>query len=499
MTPAEIITALGARVPMSRGDASDDSRHRTIDATIGWSYELLFERPRRLFHRLGVMSGRFSFDDVLSVCATEPFSPETTRDWLSSLVDQSLVMAETIGTRTRYRLLETIRSFALARLGGDEPEVRRRHAQHFARLAEVEAARLLTPEETDAVAELSYAYDNLRSAIGWAMETGDVETASRIVASIPDWGYWRSNNELSRWAQWVWEATTPGDPRWRAVCGSAARGAWREGRFEDAVRFGSAATGIAGIVISRSGHPDDAIADIALYRGDAPAALVHYTGVAAAAAEHGDLAREVWATYYVAVINAVLRRPSEAIEAATKALAGARETGNPTALAFALYANALAVKHRSPAEAVAMFEEAVRMADSVGNDWFGGIARMELASTKARHGDLRGGFQDFIGVIDRWHRVGDNTQLRLAWRYLVSALADVGLADEAAILAGALLTNPRSVLTHPHRQLLDELSGVLGAAEYTRLTVRGSVMSEPELVVSCLAAIDRAQHMRQDS
>ena len=98
MTPAEIITALGARVQMSRANASDDSRHRTIDATIGWSYELLFERPRRLFHRLGVMSGRFSFDDVLSVCATEPFSAETTRDWLSSLVDQSLVMAETIGT-----------------------------------------------------------------------------------------------------------------------------------------------------------------------------------------------------------------------------------------------------------------------------------------------------------------------------------------------------------------------------------------------------------------
>jgi predicted ATPase/DNA-binding SARP family transcriptional activator len=499
MTPAEILATLGSRVQMSRGGSFDDPRHATLDATIGWSYELLSEEQRGLFVRLGVMSGRFLFDDVLAVCVSEPVSPEAVRDWLSSLVDQSLVMAETSGTWTRYRLLETIRRFALAHFGDDEPEVRRRHAQYFARLAEFQAARLLTREEGDAFAELSSSHDNLRSAIGWAMETGDVETASRIVASIPDWGYWRSRDELSRWAEWVWETTTPSDPRWRAVCGSAARGAWRGGRFDDGIRFGSAGAGAAGTVVARSGHPDDVVADIALYRGDASAALAHYSRVAAEANEHGDLTREVWATYYVAVINAVLRRPIEAVEAATKALAIARETGNPTALSFCLYAKGLALKHRSPAEAVAMFEEAVRMADSVGNDWFGGIAGMELASTKAAHGDLDSGFHEFAGVIDHWYRVGDDTQLRLTWRYVVSALVDIGLPDEAAVLTGALLADIRSVLTHPHPRLVDGLSDVLGDAEYTRLTVRGSVMSVPELVVASLDAIDRAQHIRQDS
>ncbi|MEX0796355.1 MAG: hypothetical protein WD274_06645, partial [Acidimicrobiia bacterium] len=196
---------------------------------------------------------------------------------------------------------------------------------------------------------------------------------------------------------------------------------------------------------------------------------------------------------------AVLRRSPEAIEAATKALAGARETGNPTALVFSFYANGLAVKHRSPAEAAAMFEEAARMADSVGNDWFAGIARMELASTMATHGDLRSGLHEFTGVIDHWHRVGDDTQLRLTWRYLVSALADVGLPDDAAILTGALLTENRSVLTQPHPQLLDELLSVLGEAEYGRLTVRGSVMSVPEIVDASLQAIDRALGMPQIS
>ncbi|MEX1037736.1 MAG: BTAD domain-containing putative transcriptional regulator [Acidimicrobiia bacterium] len=492
MTPTEIIATLGSSLQKSRVDPADDVRHGTLDATIDWSYQLLAEEPRRLFHPLGVLSGRFLFEDVLEVCVTEPVPPETVREWLSILVDQSLVTAETSGTRTRYRLLETIRRFAVDRLGDAEPEVRRRHAWHFGRVAEVEAARLLTSEEGNASAELSLAYDNLRSAVGWAMKTGAVDTAARVVGSIADWGYWRSRYELSRWAQWVWETTTPDDPRWRAVCGSAARGAWLGGRFDDAVRFGNAGADAAGPVVARSGHPDDVVADVALYQGDAEAALEHYSRVASESSERGDITREVWATYYVAVISAVLRRPPEAKTAAAKALAGARRTGNPTALAFSLYASGLAVKHRSPAEATAMFEEAARMADSVGNDWFAVIARMELASTMATHGDLRSGLQEFIGVIDHWHRVGDDTQLRLTWRYLVIALAAIGLADEAATITGALLTKPRSVLTQPHQKLLDGLLGTLGEAEYGRLTVRGSIMSVTEMVDASLEAIDRA-------
>lgn len=211
------------------------------------------------------------------------------------------------------------------------------------------------------------------------------------------------------------------------------------------------------------------------------------------------MTREVWATFYLAVINSVLRRPAEAIEAAATALAIARQTGNPTALSFSLYANGLAAKHQSPAEAIAMFEAAVRMADSVGNDWFGGIARMELASTKAAHGDLLGGLREFPGVIDHWHRVGDDTQLRVTWRYLVSALVNVGLLGEATVLTGALLADTRSVLTHPHAGMVNDLLDVLGNAEYTRLTVRGSVMSVPELVADSLDAIDSAQHMYQEA
>jgi tetratricopeptide (TPR) repeat protein len=265
-----------------------------------------------------------------------------------------------------------------------------------------------------------------------------------------------------------------------------------ESQFDDAVTFAREAAAAEGVVPSMCGYPEDVLADIALYRGDAKFALLHYSRVAEAARGQGDLTREVWATYYVSVVNAVLGRSAEAADAAARALAGARETGTPTSLAFSLYANGLAVKHERPQEAGAMFEEAVRMADSVRNEWFGGIARMELASVNTAHGDVDEGFRDFDRVVDHWFRAADDTQLRHTWRYLTRALADVGLHDEAAVLVGALLANTDSTLAHPHRRVLDDIATALGDAQYRRLTIRGSIMSVPELVTVSLDAIDTA-------
>lgn len=498
MTPAEIVATLGSQVQLSRANSPDESRHATLSATIGWSYQLLGEEPRALLIHLGVMSGRFLFKDVLSVCAPGAESPDAVRQQLSVLVDQSLVMADTSGSQTRFRLLETIRRFAVNHLGEDESDVRNRHTVHFAKLAEIEAARLLTRDEGAAIVELSSAHDNIRSAINWAMETRDMDSASRIVAALPDDAYWRSRNEMVMWAQQVWQHMKPSDPLWRAVCGAAARGAWMEGRFDDALQFCREGADATGTVVSQCAHPEDVVADVALYRGDALTALEHWAAVASEAGERGDLTREVWATYYVAVTNTVLDHPAEATRAAARALSIAREMHNPTSLAFSLYASGLAIKHRAPAEAIAMFDEAVRMAESVGNDWFGGIARMELASVKTAHGDPNGGFRDFAAVIDHWHRAGDDTQLRHTWRYLVRALNGVDLNEEAAVLAGALIDDARFVLTHPRPRLLDHLREVLGNAEYMRFTVRGSIMSVPDLVITSLAAVDRAR-MRDEA
>jgi len=488
MTPGEILTTLDSGAQIAPESMADDPRHATLASTINWSYELLSPDERGLLDRLGVMSGTFLLEDVVAVCTSVGGDPDAVRACLSTLVEQSLVSADISGSRTRYRLLETIRRFALAQLGDGDADLRHRHARHYSQLAEFHARRLLTHEEADAFAELSAAHENIRQAVEWAMEANDVSTVSRIVASIPDWGYFRSHYELSRWAEWAWHRASPQDPLWRAVCGSAARGAWIGGRFSAATQFATAATEF-GPVIARSGDPDDVVADVALYCGDVESAFDHYWGIAGNSLDGSGLERRTWANFYVALISAVLGRSDDAVEAARRALDGAREIDNPSALAFSLYASALAVKHRSPTDAMAMFGEAIRTADSVGNDWIGGISRMELASTRTRYHDTRTGLIDFATVIDHWYRVGDDTQLRLTWRYLVSALIDAGSSKEAAILAGALLATDLPSLTHPNQRTQNTLKETLGRSQYARLKVQGSIMSVPDLVRVSLDAV----------
>jgi predicted ATPase/DNA-binding SARP family transcriptional activator len=488
MTPGEILATLDSGAEVSQESMADDSRHATLASTINWSYELLSPEERGLLDRLGVMSGTFLLEDVVAVCTSVGGDPGAVRACLSTLVEQSLVSADISESRTRYRLLETIRRFALAQLGDSDTHLRHRHARHYSQLAEFHARRLLTHEEADAFVELSAAHENIRQAVEWAMEVDDVAIVSRIVASVADWGYFRSHYELSRWAEWAWNQASPQDPLWRAVCGSAARGAWVGGRFSAAIQFATAATEL-GTVIARSGDPDDVVADVALYCGDVETALGHYCGIASSSLDRSDLERRTWANYYVALISTVLGQSNDAVEAARRALDGAREIGNPSALAFSMYASALAVKHRSPTDAMAMFGEAILTADSVGNDWIGGISRMELASTRTRYHDTRAGLIDFATVIDHWHRVGDDTQLRLTWRYLVSALIDAGSGKEAAILTGALLAADLPSLTHPNQRTQDTMDETLGRSQYARLKVQGSIMSVPDLVRLSLDAV----------
>ncbi|MFV1999662.1 MAG: hypothetical protein ACC654_04780, partial [Acidimicrobiia bacterium] len=139
----------------------------------------------------------------------------------------------------------------------------------------------------------------------------------------------------------------------------------------------------------------------------------------------------------------------------------------------------------------------VEMADSVRNEWVSGIARMELASVNATHGDIGEGFRDFARVVDHWFRAADDTQLRHTWRYLSRTLAEVGLHEEAAVLSGALLAQGDSGLVHPHHRVLEDITSALGDAQYRRLTISGSIMSVLELVTVSLDAIDRAIELHE--
>jgi DNA-binding CsgD family transcriptional regulator len=122
-------------------------------------------------------------------------------DQLALLVDKSLVTAENTNGRTRYRLLETVRQYAQEKLGesGEAEAVRSRHRDHYTSMA----ALLDAPESGDHQGRVEHAnqeMDNLRSAFGWSIETGDVASALEVACSLQP--LWLSRGRIQEGLAW---------------------------------------------------------------------------------------------------------------------------------------------------------------------------------------------------------------------------------------------------------------------------------------------------------
>jgi predicted ATPase/DNA-binding SARP family transcriptional activator len=184
LSPAEIADNLSDRFRFLRAwQRVANPRHRTLETTMDWSYDLLAEDEQRLLRALSVFAGGVTLDTIAAVC--HDGGELEALDVLGRLVDASLVRAEP-GARTRYRLLETVREYAAMKLpdGEEAQETRRRHAEHYLRLAEsanlsVESLGKGTQRPELAVAE----QHNLRAALDWAADN-DVELGLRLALAL---------------------------------------------------------------------------------------------------------------------------------------------------------------------------------------------------------------------------------------------------------------------------------------------------------------------------
>jgi hypothetical protein len=155
-------------------------RHQTLRATIDWSYQLLNEREKILFARLGAFVGGCTLEAAEGIGNSDDTLPLDVVDGIAELVDQSLLrQEEDPGGTPRFVMLETIREYALERLvaSDDEEATRRRHAEYYLALAERTAPALLGPEVAAWLARLEAEHDNLRAALGWAVGQGETALA----------------------------------------------------------------------------------------------------------------------------------------------------------------------------------------------------------------------------------------------------------------------------------------------------------------------------------
>jgi len=191
---------------LTAGSRTAIARHQTLRATIDWSYDLLTEQEQILLRRLSVFVGGFTLEAAEVVCS-QGMKGSDILDLLGRLVDKSLVIVETEDSEvseTRYRLLETIRQYALERLveTGEASVIRDRHLDFYLSLAEKSEPHI-GHESVIWINRLDKELDNIRAAMEWSTNSGKAVAALRMAGSLVYfWFYWfAGGNLLSEWQQ----------------------------------------------------------------------------------------------------------------------------------------------------------------------------------------------------------------------------------------------------------------------------------------------------------
>ena len=177
-------------------------RHRTLRATLDWSYELLSEAECALLRSLAIFAGPFTLEDAQAICVAS-----STAECLSELVHKSLVIAEPRDSATLYRLLETTRAYAFEKLkaSGELDGVARRHGAYYRDFFERIEAQWQVRPTAELHADYAWRRDNLRAALEWAFsDRGDASIARALtVAAVP---LWRQLASLGEWRQRIDQA-----------------------------------------------------------------------------------------------------------------------------------------------------------------------------------------------------------------------------------------------------------------------------------------------------
>ncbi len=216
---ADLLTRLDHRLPLLTGGSRDKpGRLQTMRNAIAWSYDLLTPREQRSFRRLAVFSGGCMLetaDQVLGDRHSEnrPWSDLAIFDDLGVLIDASLLQIEPTNTgAVRYRMLETIREFALDQLeaSGEAEALRRAHATTFLAFAKRHEYTTLLHDAGPELSLLEAEYANLRSALGWLDQAGEDAQLLQLATSMSL--FWSDHGHYREAQAWLGRALATAHP-----------------------------------------------------------------------------------------------------------------------------------------------------------------------------------------------------------------------------------------------------------------------------------------------
>lgn len=367
------------------GDRTVLPRQRTLRALIDWSYDLLPADERSLFHRLSVFAGGWALEAVEAVGSAAPIAVDDVLELLSRLVEKSLVVVEAGGGR--YRLLDTVRQYALEKLSasGEEEATRARHRDFFIDVAEKALPMISGPDQGKWLARQDLERENFSTALSFEDGSSNPQPALRLVdALVPYWvnrglmsvGLRATEDLLAR------RALASRSPMRARGLFCAGQISYYMGRYSEAIDFLAES-----LAIARESGDRKAIANVlqplgtaCLGEGALPAARRHLEEAYALAHELGDKRELAAAANALAMVHRLEGNLTRAESLYIDALALGRDRGDREVIAIILLNLAMVSIDLGATRAVrSMLLEVLDIAEDIGSK-HAGYSALEVCS-----------------------------------------------------------------------------------------------------------------------
>ncbi len=452
-------------LPMLTGGARDaPARQRSLRDTIAWSHDLLSPAEQTLFRRLGVFAGGWTLDAAEAIASID--GDLDVLAGLSSLADKSLVRLDESLMSSRYRMLETVREYALDRLLQNEEElaaIRRAHAMFFANLA-IAAESGLCSGVLAEISRVESDLDNLRATLSWLLDSGDADTALRVAGSLSE--YWTfAGGQFTEGFAWLERALSPG-----AAASPSSRAAGHYG-----------------------------IAMLALHQADLETARAAAAAGLALARSANDARRVSGNAFMLSSVEGAEGHHREAMSLALEAETVARAAGDVVWTGWALQILG-AEWHASGdlAGATIAFEEARDIFREIEGRWGEADTTERLAHTVRAQGDLRRAAALHARALMLRREIGAAVGIEDELIGIADLAREAGNLQAAAVLLGTADAYEDRYGYAPFRETPPireraetALREQLGAEAFARAREEGRSLSHDDAIAEALAIADK--------
>ena len=491
MSPSEIFGHLDARFRLLGGRAV--AKRQTLLGTVDWSYDLLDEGQRLLFNRLAFFQDGFSLEAARIVGVGVGVDEWDVIDIVDELVDKSMLIAELGPEAARYRMLETMREYGMAKANeaGEADEIRARLGRWALHYCETWGPKALGADERIAGSNLDLELANVRSAHAAALLADEIDTAVGIVTALEGYAVIDLRYEIGRWAEQT--LANPGaaeHPDRYRLLGVAAYIDWAVADYDRALSRAAEAQDLE----RRLERPKawlgrQAEINSHWFRGgyEGEAASAAYLGWAIEAEEAGNEFQRGWALAQMAVATAIVSRTPANRALATEALDLARQLQSPFLQSMALYGNAEWLIDSDPNAALDLLRQGVEVGRH-SNRFSYGICLSALAALQGRVGDPSEALALYRDACELWHQSGNWANQWILLRNLAELLPRVGQHEFGAVLYGAVMNgpemNPPDLSPEGQRLLVaaESMEETLGAGPYTAATSEGAKLDSSDVV-----------------